>query len=83
MAWQALVKGMDVVYIYHDTIDEAGHLEKSIFGACDEAIDELKNVVRIITNEFGGANILMPPCTKFKPPPFILIRMLSLGAKPS
>ena len=56
---QALVKGMDVVYIYHDTIDEAGHLEKSIFGACDEAIDELKNVVRIITNEFGGANILI------------------------
>lgn len=38
---QALVKGMDVVYIYHDTIDEAGHLDKSIFGACDEAIDEL------------------------------------------
>ncbi|WP_289127351.1 PglZ domain-containing protein, partial [uncultured Bacteroides sp.] len=56
---QALVKGMDVVYIYHDTIDEAGHLDKSIFGACDEAIDELKNVVRIITNEFGGANILI------------------------
>ena len=56
---QALVKGMDVVYIYHDTIDEAGHLEKDIFGACDEAIDELKNMVRIITNEFGGANILI------------------------
>ena len=56
---QALVKGMDIVYIYHDTIDEAGHLDKSIFGACDEAIDELKNVVRIITNEFGGTNILI------------------------
>ncbi len=55
----ALVKGMDVVYIYHDTIDEAGHLEKSIFGACDEAIDELKNVVRIITNELSGTNILI------------------------
>ena len=38
---KALIKGMDVVYIYHDTIDEAGHLEKSIFVACDEAIDEL------------------------------------------
>ena len=56
---QSLVKGMDVVYIYHDTIDEAGHFEKDIFGACDEAIDELKNMVRIITNEFGGANILI------------------------
>ncbi len=56
---QALVRGMNVVYIYHDTIDEAGHLEKSIFGACDETIGELKNMVRIITNEFGGANILI------------------------
>lgn len=56
---QALVKGMDVVYIYHDTIDEAGHLEKDIFGACDEAINELKNMVRIIANEFGGANVLI------------------------
>lgn len=56
---QALVKGMDVVYIYHDTIDEAGHLDKSIFEACDDAIDELKNVVRIIVNDFGGTNILI------------------------
>ena len=56
---QALVKGMDVVYIYHDTIDAAGHQNKSIFGACEETIDELKNMVRIITNEFGGAHILI------------------------
>ena len=56
---QALVKGMSVVYIYHDTIDEAGHLDKSIFGACEEATCEIKNMVRIITNEFGGANILI------------------------
>lgn len=56
---KALIKGMDVVYIYHDTIDEAGHLEKSIFVACDEAIDELKNMVRIICNEFSGTRILI------------------------
>jgi len=56
---KALVRGMNVVYIYHDTIDEAGHLEKSIFGACDEAIEELENIVRIITNEWGGANVLI------------------------
>ena len=41
-------KGMDVVYIYHDTIDAAGHQNKSIFGACEETIDELKNMVRVI-----------------------------------
>ena len=56
---QELVKGMNVAYIYHDTIDEAGHLEKNIFTACDEAIQELKNLVRIITNDFGGTNILI------------------------
>ena len=56
---QALIKGMNVVYIYHDTIDEAGHLESSIFSACDTAIEEIKNMVRIIANEWGGANILI------------------------
>ena len=56
---QALIKGMNVVYIYHDTIDEAGHLESSIFTACDTTIEELKNMVRIIANEWGGANIII------------------------
>ena len=56
---QALIKGMNVVYIYHDTIDEAGHLESSIFSACDTAIEEIKNMVRIISNEWGGASILI------------------------
>lgn len=27
--------------------------------ACDKAISELKNLVRIIVNEFGGTNILI------------------------
>lgn len=56
---QALVKGMDVIYIYHDTIDEAGHLESSIFSACTKANAELKNLIRIITGDFGSANILV------------------------
>lgn len=56
----ALVKGMDVVYIYHDTIDEASHIsDTAVFSACDKAISELKNLVRIIVNEFGGTNILI------------------------
>lgn len=53
-----LVKGMDVVYIYHDKIDETAHSsENAVFTACDEAIDEIKNMVRIIVNEFGGARV--------------------------
>ena len=43
----AMVKGMDVVYIYHDTIDEASHTADSmVFPACDDAIQELKNLTR-------------------------------------
>ena len=57
---QALVKGMDVVYIYHDEIDEAAHNNESdVFYACDDAIQELKNLVRIIVNDFGAANIII------------------------
>jgi hypothetical protein len=54
----ALVKGMDVIYIYHDKIDEASHTSDSaVFPACDDAIAEIKNLVRIIVNEFGGTKI--------------------------
>lgn len=55
-----LVKGMDVVYIYHDKIDEASHTSDSaVFPACNDAIDEIKNLVRIIVNEFGGTRIFI------------------------
>ncbi|KRN88808.1 BREX-1 system phosphatase PglZ type A [Ligilactobacillus ceti] len=57
---KALVKGMDVVYIYHDRIDEAGHGSgNEVFSACDVAISELKNLVRIIVNDFSGVNIMI------------------------
>ena len=56
----ALVKGMRVVYIYHDTIDAASHTsDTAVFEACEKAISELKNMVRIIVNQFSGANILI------------------------
>ena len=56
----ALVKGMDVVYIFHDTIDEASHTsDTAVFPACEKAVSELKNMVRIIVNEFGGTNIMI------------------------
>lgn len=57
---QALVKGMDVVYIYHDRIDEASHTsDGAVFPACEEAIEEIKNLIRIIANDFGGTQILI------------------------
>ena len=35
------------------------HFGYCSFAACDKAISELKNLVRIIVNEFGGTNILI------------------------
>ena len=56
----ALVKGMEVVYIYHDEIDAASHVSDSdVFPACGSAISEIKNIVRIIANEFGGTKIII------------------------
>lgn len=56
----AMVKGQEVVYIYHDTIDEASHTaDTMVFPACDDAIVELKNLVRIIVNDFGATNIII------------------------
>ena len=52
---QAMVKGMDIVYIYHDKIDEASHTSNSaVFPACDEAIQEIKNMMHIIVNEMNS-----------------------------
>jgi len=57
---QNLVKGMDVVYIYHDKIDDTAHnSETDVFYACEDALQELKNLVRIIVNDFGAANIII------------------------
>lgn len=56
----ALVKGMEVVYIYHNKVDEASHTSDNVvFAACDDAIAEIKNMVRIIVNEFSGTNIFI------------------------
>ena len=56
----ALVKGSEVVYIYHDKIDEVSHTSDSgVFQACEDAIDEIKNLIRIIVNEFGGTNVIV------------------------
>ena len=41
-----LVKGKEVVYIYHDTIDETSHTsETKVFNACEETIEELITLV--------------------------------------
>lgn len=56
------VSRANVVYIYHNAIDAVGDkaaTEDQVFDACDQAILELKNLVRLITSDLNGTNILI------------------------
>lgn len=56
------VSGAKVVYIYHNAIDAVGDkaaTEDQVFDACEQAITELKNLVRLITNDLSGTNIII------------------------
>ncbi len=55
---QALVKGMEVIYIYHNMIDDASHISDAmVFPACETAIGQIMNVIRYIVNDFGGTTV--------------------------
>lgn len=58
----ALASGKDVVYIYHNAIDAMGDkpvTEKKVFAACDDAMSEIANIVRIITSDMQGTAIFI------------------------
>ncbi len=51
----AAIKGMKVVYIYHDRVDKTSHTdENAVFSACDDAILEIKNIIKMLTGHTGG-----------------------------
>ncbi len=59
---RSLVSGAECVYIYHNKIDAIGDdgvTVKQVFTACEETIEELKNLVRLIVNSMGGSNIII------------------------
>lgn len=57
---RAAVKGKNIVYIYHDTIDASSHNDEStVFDACTKAINETKNLVNVICNDLQGVNVLI------------------------
>lgn len=57
---RAAVKGKNIVYIYHDTIDASSHNDEStVFDACTKAINEIKNLVNVICNDLQGVNVLI------------------------
>lgn len=61
-ARRELVTGKAVIYIYHNAIDAIGDkvpTESKVFEACETAIQELSNILRIIVNELSGTNIFI------------------------
>jgi len=55
-----LIKGMKVVYIYHDEIDARGHInEKQVFDACEDTITKLSNLVSILVSLRSSSYILI------------------------
>ena len=57
-----LVSKAEVVYIYHNRIDAIGDkamTENQVFDACEEAVDELLNLVKLVVNSMNGTNILI------------------------
>ena len=57
-----LVAGKEIIYIYHNVIDATGDkapTETKVFEACDTAIDELTAIVKIITGDLSGVNIII------------------------
>lgn len=54
-----LIKGKKVVYIYHDTIDQAGETGMTVMSACDAAVSELLQLMRILTSEQSASRVLI------------------------
>lgn len=54
-----LVKGRKVVYIYHDTIDQTGEGGGNVPQACETAVSELTQLMRILVNELNAASVLI------------------------
>lgn len=54
------IKGKDIIYIYHDKIDASSHNDEStVFDACTNTVQELKNLVNIICGSLKGVNVII------------------------
>ena len=57
LEWKKMFSGKKIVYIYHNTIDNAGeHNENTIFTACNNAINELEKLIKDLHTTFSGIN---------------------------
>ncbi len=52
----------EVIYVYHNTIDAAGHGEhtgQDVFDACSDAVDDMASLVRIAVNSMGASRVVI------------------------
>lgn len=54
---QELVKPASVIYIYHDVIDKTGEAGGKVLPACDQAINELAQMMKILVNEMSASSV--------------------------
>lgn len=54
-----LVKGKKVIYIYHDTIDQAGETGMTVMSACEAALAELMQLMQILTSEQSASRVFI------------------------
>ena len=57
-----LVADAEVVYVYHNTIDAAGHGEQSgqdVFDACEDAVSDMVDLVRLAVNSMGASRVIV------------------------
>ncbi len=56
------LKGKEVIYVYHNDIDNAGHDsagESKVFTSCEETINKLVNIVKALCNARGSIKVLV------------------------
>lgn len=57
-----LVSGCDLLYVYQNTIDHAGHDEKGgqdVFEACDKAIEDMTSLVKMAVKDMGARDVII------------------------
>lgn len=57
---RSILKGKEVVYIYHDSIDSASHSDETkVFEACELAVEEIQSLIRLLTHDHSASDILV------------------------
>lgn len=59
---RAYVEGLEVLYVYQNSIDKAGHGDgagQEVSAACDRAIDDMRALVDVAVKDLGARDVLV------------------------